>query len=235
MPTGIVSLSAGLDCTTSLALALEAGVEVKQAVFFNYGQRATNKEAEAAAKIAEHYNIPFEIIDLPFLKNITKTALVNEAETIPNPDINTLDAILHMQKTAAAVWVPNRNGIMVSILAGYADSFGYDEIIVGWNAEECTTFSDNTPQCAYAMTESLMYTTNVQPVVKSYVQSYNKMEIVAEAIRTNVPMSLLWSCYHGKEKMCGECESCKRFIRAWHATGNWEHVKNNFGEVCVKA
>lgn len=235
MTTGIVSLSAGLDCTTSLALAIEAGVDVKQAVFFDYGQRATQKEKDAAKAIADHYGIPFEVIELPFLKNITKTALVNTDVSVPEPDAGSLDAILHMQDTAAAVWVPNRNGIMVSVLAGYADSFGYDEIIVGWNAEECTTFSDNTPQCAQAMTEALMYTTQQQPVVKSYVQSYNKMEIVSEALRVNAPVHLLWSCYHGQDKMCGKCESCKRCVRAFTATGNWDKVKDSFSELCLQA
>jgi 7-cyano-7-deazaguanine synthase len=217
-----------MDCVASLAIAKSKGIDVKQAVFFDYGQRAARKEEAAAKKIADYYGLCFETITLDFLKNITKTSLVNTDANVPNPDIGQLDAILHMQQTASAVWVPNRNGIMVNILAGYADSFGYDQIIVGWNAEECTTFSDNTPQCATACTEALLYTTQQQPQVISYVQNMNKMEIVDKVVELGVPAELLWSCYHGGEGMCGECESCKRFARAFSATGHWDLVKNNF-------
>ena len=234
MTTAIIALSSGLDCVTSLAIALSKGVEVKQAIFFDYGQRAAKKEEEHAKKVAEYYNIPFEVIELPFLKKITKTALVNKDVSVPEPPTGGLDAILSMQKLALQVWVSNRNGVIVNILGAYADSFEYDEILVGWNAEEGVEFSDNLPQCAAACTESLTYTTQYQPVVKSYVQSMNRMEIVHEAIHLSAPIHLMWSCYHGEDKKCGNCESCKRFRRAFEATGNWEVVKDRFEESCSK-
>jgi 7-cyano-7-deazaguanine synthase len=230
MTTAIIALSSGLDCVTSLALALEAGVEVKQALFFDYGQKAANKEVFSASIIADHYNVPFDVIDLPFLKNITKTALVNVDSDIPNPDASRLDAVFEMQATAASVWVPNRNGLILNILAAYADSFEYDEIILGTNAEEAITFPDNSPQGMAAVTEALQYTTQHQPIVKSYVQSFNKMEIAQKAIDLDVPLHFLWSCYHGGEKFCGKCESCKRFTRGFTATGNWDKVKDNFAD-----
>lgn len=234
MPTGIVSLSAGLDCTTSMAIALEEGVEVKQAVFFNYGQKAAKKEEEYAGKIAEHYGIPFEVIELPWLKKITKTALVNEGKDVPVPPSGGLDAILHMQKLALQVWVPNRNAVIWNILGSYADSFNYDMIIVGNNAEEAPEFSDNSPQCIRQLNKALAYTTQKQPVVKSFVEPYNKMEIVHEALRLGVPINLLWSCYLGEDKKCGDCESCRRFRRAFERTGNWDKIKDRFDEKCSK-
>lgn len=228
MTTGIVCLSSGLDCVTSLAIALDTGVDVKQAIFFDYGQKACLKEFKQATEVAKYYNIPLTRIELPWLKEITKTSLVNEEALVPTPDSEKLDVIFDMHQTAAAVWVPNRNGVMTNILAAFCDSFGYDEIIVGFNGEEAVTFADNTFQCAAALTESFSYTTRQQPVVKSYVQSLNKMEISLTSVKLQVPLDLVWSCYHSGDYMCGECESCKRFIRAFKSTNNWSLVAHKF-------
>ena len=228
--TAIVALSSGLDCVTSMAIAIDKGVDVKKAVFFDYGQRAAEKEKEHAALVAKHYGVEFEVVELPWLAKITKTSLVNRDESVPEPDAEMLDAIIPMQDTAAATWVCNRNGVIANILGAYADSEGYGQILFGLSGEESSTFPDNLPEFAEALTHSMTYSTQVQPTVLSYVNCMNKMEIVNKAVELNVPINLMWSCYHGGRYMCKKCESCKRFVRAFTATGNWDLVKNKFNE-----
>lgn len=218
----IILLSSGLDSSVSLALALEAGIEVKQALTFDYGQQASELEITRSKALAAHYQIPFESIQLPWLAKITQSALIKGSEqTIPTVKQAELDQIISVTlNSAKQVWVPNRNGLFINIAAAYADQFNYSLILMGLNAEEAATFPDNTPQFAQAATHSLAFSTRVQCQIKSEVQHLNKIEIFQEAIRLKVPLQHIWSCYRSGPKHCGLCESCNRLQRAAEASGH---------------
>lgn len=230
--TAIVLLSAGLDSTTSLALARETGVEITHAIAFDYGQKAARSEWAQAQKIAAHYDLHLQKVELPWLGVLNTSALSeNNLEALPQVDIASLDNVMGVTLASAArVWVPNRNGLFMNIAAVWADRFALQEIITGFNAEEAMTFPDNTPQFATAMTQSLAYSTQIQPTVKSYVQHLNKVEIVQEALRLDVPLTLLWSCYQSGAYHCGRCESCSRLKRALQGAQQQELMKTLFGE-----
>lgn len=230
--SALVLLSAGLDSTVGLALAQEAGVQVRKALCFDYGQKAALMEKQRAEALAAHYHIPLQIIDLPWLGAITHTALSAQSETeLPDIGLEQLDAVASVTLASAhKVWVPNRNGLLINIAGAFADSAGDQLILTGFNAEEAATFPDNTPQFSQAITQSLAFSTEVQPQVKSYVQALNKIEIFQEALRLNVPLSLLWSCYRQGPKHCGRCESCSRLWRAALANGKTALIEAHFEE-----
>lgn len=231
MITAIVLFSAGLDSTVSLALAREAGVNIMMGLCFDYGQRAAEAEWRQAQVLAAHYQIPVQRIELPWLGAITKTALSKDSsEALPEVAIADLDSVIGVTlNSAAKVWVPNRNGLLINIAGAFADAEGYAEILTGFNAEEAATFPDNTPQFADAVSKSLAFSTQVQPQVKSYVQHLNKVEILREAVRLGVPVEKLWSCYTSGEHHCGRCESCSRLRRAVTAGGHPEYLSSLFG------
>ena len=232
MSKAVILFSAGLDSTVSLALARETGVEVAQGLCFDYGQRAAEAERRQARVLAQFFGIRLKCIELPWLDEITATALSRRSEEpLPEVEVAALDSISSVTlDSAAKVWVPNRNGLMVNIAGAFADRFGYSEILTGFNAEEAATFPDNTPQFAEAITRSLAFSTQVQPRVRSYVQHLNKIEILREAVRLKLPIQELWSCYAGGSRHCGHCESCSRLKRALTAGGHPEYLASLFGE-----
>lgn len=232
MKKALILLSAGLDSTVSLALAYEAGVEILQGLAFDYGQQAADAEWRQAQKLAAIYQIPLQKITLPWLDEITETALSKNArEALPEVPIAQLDLVATVTLASAnKVWVPNRNGLMINIAGAFADARGYDGIITGFNAEEAATFPDNTPQFSEAITRSLAFSTQSQPQVQSFVQHLNKVEIFQEALRLKVPVHLLWSCYRSGEQHCGRCESCSRLKRGIIASGHPEYLTPLFGE-----
>lgn len=219
--TSVVLLSAGLDSTVSLALALEQGESVALALTLDYGQRAQKAEHKHAGLIAQHYGIPWQSLNLEWLGQITQTALSQSSHhAIPDIPIQALDHVATVTLASAnQVWVPNRNGLFINVAGCFADSYGYTQILAGFNAEEAATFSDNTPQFTQAISNSLAFSTQVQPVVLSHVQHLNKMEIFLEALRLEVPLKWLWSCYQEGKHHCGQCESCNRLKRAAIACG----------------
>lgn len=209
----IVLLSAGLDSTVCLAQALrESSVEL--CLTFDYNQRAAEQEIKHTKALAEYYKLPHKVLKLDFFKHFNVSALTDRNAEVPEPEEELLDQLQAAQKTASAVWVPNRNGIFINIAAGFAETLGCQLVVTGFNAEEAATFPDNTAQYVQAANEALNYSTANKVRVVSYTQRLNKTEIVQLGQRLGVPMNYIWSCYHGGEKMCGKCESCRRFFRA---------------------
>lgn len=220
----LVVLSGGLDSTVSLA-NLREELDVKLAITFDYGQRASGNELEASKRISIFYGIEHKIIELPWLKEITKTSLVNRDKNVPEPDItkDTTDAM-------KAVWVPNRNGIFLNIAAGFCDSFGIDYIIFGANKEEASTFPDNSKEFILEMNKSLAYSTLTKSEVVAPLIEMDKTEIVKLGAKLNVPFNLIKSCYYSQDKHCGKCESCKRLKNALAQANLAEIKKELFDE-----
>ncbi|HAP93385.1 MAG TPA: 7-cyano-7-deazaguanine synthase QueC [Desulfotomaculum sp.] len=214
----VVLLSGGLDSAVSLAHALREGM-VKLCLTMDYGQRAATREISAAAALADYYDIEHRVVELPFLREVTSTALVNRSTVVPEPVDEILDDPVHAKASAAAVWVPNRNGLFINIAASFAEAMNCQLVVTGFNKEEALSFPDNSAAFVSKVNDALAYSTANQVRVISYTQRLSKIEIVRLGQRLQVPWRLLWSCYYGGRTMCGNCESCRRFFRAMEAAG----------------
>lgn len=214
----VVLLSGGLDSAVSLAQAL-LDSEVVLCLTMDYGQKAARKEIAAAAALAAHYNVPHRVVELPFLKQITRTSLVEQEAHVPELSLEALENPDVAKATAAAVWVPNRNGLFINIAACFAEALGCQQVVTGFNREEAATFPDNSLDFIDAANRALRFSTLSGVRVISYTARLSKAEIVALGKRLGVPWNLIWSCYHGGETMCGRCESCLRFARAMASAG----------------
>lgn len=201
MSRGIILLSGGLDSLVSLGLG---GYSVELALTFDYGQKSAKYEIDASKKICDFYNIKHKVIKLDWLKNITHTALVADVDLPDKIDEN----------SAKNVWVPNRNGLFLNIAGSFADGEDYDYILIGANKEEAGTFSDNTQTFVDRVNAEFEYSTNKRPKVVAPLINYDKNDIVKLALKNNIPLNLVKSCYAGGEKHCGKCESCIRLKKA---------------------
>ena len=193
--------------------------DIKLALTFNYGQKAWAREMAHSQKMSEELNIPHQTIELPWLKEITKTSLVNRDVEVPTGDSVSIDDLETSEDTAAKVWVPNRNGVFMNIAASFAESLSADYVITGFNKEEATTFPDNTPEFLEKLDESFKYSTASEVKTLCYTTDLNKTEIVRLGKEVGVNFDLIWSCYFTAAKPCGECESCQRFDRAMNEAG----------------
>jgi len=213
-----VLLSGGLDSAVSLVQALKE-TDVALSLTFDYGQRAAEKEKNAAAALSAHYKINHRVLEVPFLKEITRTALVSEREDLPEPGLSELDDNEKSVVSAALVWVPNRNGVFINIAAAFAEAYHCGIIVTGFNREEAATFPDNSRDFVSAANNALSYSTLNKVRLVSYTQQLDKVEIIKLGLKNGLPFQHVWSCYRGEEKMCGRCESCLRFRRAAEAAG----------------
>lgn len=213
----VVLLSAGLDSTVNAFEAVKHGHQIALALTFNYGQRAAAKEIESAAKIAAYLQVPHKVMDLTWFKDFHQSSLLVDGDKVPTGDEVQIDDMEKSRQTAKSVWVPNRNGIFLNIAAGFAESLGASSVIPGFNAEEATTFPDNSSAFMKAATQSLWYSTANHVTVGCYTAHLKKPDMVRLGQGLKIPWDLIWPCYFSGDQWCGECESCLRSKRAFYS------------------
>lgn len=224
----VILLSSGLDSTVNFYAALKE-TDVQLALTFNYGQKAAAKEIERSREFAEANKVMHIVVDLPWLKDLGSSALTKANSVLPLGTQISIDNQQVSEKTAKLVWVPNRNGIFLNIAAAYAESLKADVIIPGFNAEEALTFPDNSFDFIRATRKSFSYSTANHVDVQCFTINLSKAEIVKMGVSFRVPFERLWVCYQNHEKWCGQCESCKRAVRAFKTNrldilGNFEKI-----------
>lgn len=207
----VVCLSAGLDSTVNLAAAVRRG-GVRLALTFDYGQKAAPREIARSRRMASRLGVPWRRIDLPWLGALTRTALVAKGKRLPT--LANLDDRKQALRTAAAVWVPNRNGVFLAVAAAWAEALKCRDVVIGLNREEGATFPDNTAAYGRAQTRAFQYSTANRVRVVSYTAHMDKRQILRLGRRLGAPLDLIWSCYEGGRRLCGRCESCLRWTRA---------------------
>lgn len=217
----IVLLSGGLDSTVNVKLAAR-DTEIQRVLTFDYGHRAGWCETRAAADICKQLELPHEVVRLDWLADITRSALVDIDRTLPHPAPEDLDDAEKASASARAVWVPNRNGVFLNVSAAYAETYGCELIITGFNKEEAASFPDNSSGFLDAVNGSLAYSTFAKPLVRSYTIDLDKRQIVNLGREIQAPLERVWACYEGGDAPCWHCESCLRFKRALVETENWE-------------
>ncbi len=213
MAGAVVLLSGGLDSAVNLAAAAQVG-PVLGAITFDYGQLAAVREMAAAAAMANRYGIWHRRLTVPWLTSDV-SALTNPRAAMPEPEAGSLDDFAATSLSAAAVWIPNRNGVFINIAASLAEQEGADQVVAGFNAEEAVTFPDNSADYVEAANEALAFSTQGRVRVVCHTLELDKVEIVRLGRWLKAPLDLVWACYRGGEVMCGRCESCRRLARAY--------------------
>ena len=208
----VLLLSSGIDSAVNLARGRD---KIILALTFAYGQKAADRELFYARRLAAFYKIAHQIIELPFYYGDKSSALTGEEKSVP--ELAGLEEA--GEKTADQVWLPNRNGVFINIAAARAESLGAGWVIFGANAEEAKTFPDNSKAFIRAANRALYFSTRGKVKLKSYTVDFNKPEILRSALLLNLPLDLIWSCYHGAEQMCGKCESCLRLTKGAEQAG----------------
>jgi 7-cyano-7-deazaguanine synthase len=221
----IVLLSGGLDSTVNLELAQKKG-EVLLALTYDYGQSAREREIHHSALICEKIGVNHKVISLPWLRDLTRSGLVT-GEVPKIRDIKEAG-----RKSMERVWVPARNLIFVSIAVAFAEEIGADAIICGFNKEEAEAFPDNSKEFVSKFNSLLPYASLKEVKLFSFTQELEKWEIAKLGWEIGAPLEHCWPCYLGGKEICGECESCLRFINALKRAGIYELWREKRG--CLK-
>lgn len=217
MEKAVVLLSGGLDSATCMAVAKEQNFELYP-ISFNYHQRH-NIELESAKKIANFFNVKKHLIIETNMNEIGGSALTDDNISVPEGNLN------HNENDVPITYVPARNLIFLSYALGYAEVINAKHIYIGVNAIDYSGYPDCRPEfiekfqnvADVAIKATAAEKKNIK--IETPLQNLSKKEIVLLAKKLNVPLEFTHSCYAGKEKACGVCESCKIRLKAFEEAG----------------
>jgi len=213
----VVLLSGGLDSSTVLAIALSKGREAC-ALTVDYGQRH-RKEVDAAKRVAKHYRVRDHKVLTLDLAAIGGSALTDKSRDVPEE--RTLDEI---GRGIPATYVPARNTILLGLALGYAESIDADEIYIAANILDSSGYPDCRPEFydAFRQVARLGTKRGVEgrPVhIHTPLIRMTKADIVRTGAKLGVPFELTWSCYQGRAKACGVCDSCQLRLKGFREAG----------------
>lgn len=197
-PRSIALVSGGLDSLVSLARAVTER-EVRAVMFFDYGQRARESERVSSMSAANFYRLSFLDADVRWLESLSPAGM-RASRTDSENALATLDD----------VWIPNRNGVFINVAAAYAESYGCQTIVTGFNREEAEEFPDNSREYVERVNAALALSTRNRARVESFTIDLDKRAIIRMGIELKAPLSIVWSCYRSGARMCGRCASCAR-------------------------
>ncbi|HEX55066.1 MAG: 7-cyano-7-deazaguanine synthase QueC [Candidatus Altiarchaeales archaeon] len=211
-------LSGGLDSSVTLAIAKSEGYEI-YALTFIYGQ-THSKEVESSKKVAMYFGVEeHKIVNLD-LSGIVKSALTSDLEI---PTGRTTEEIVGCEEIPPT-YVPGRNIIFLSLALAYAETIDADSIFIGSNAIDFSGYPDCRPEFFEKFRELIEVGTKRgvegKPIeIKTPIINLTKAEIIKRGLSLGVPFELTWSCYLGKEKACGKCDSCVLRLKGFREVG----------------
>lgn len=206
----VIALSGGLDSATLLAILFDQSyhqIDNIKCVGFEYGSKHNKYEIEAAKKIAKHYDVEYNLIDLRNVGKLLKSNLLLSGGEIPEGHYN--------DSTMAQTVVPGRNLMFASILAGYAESIGFNKIALGVHKGDHEIYPDCRKEFVKALDTCIYLSTDKSVDVYTPLIDMDKIEIVQEGLYLEVPYHLTRTCYCDQEKSCGVCGSCVERLEAF--------------------
>ena len=202
----VVLLSGGIDSTTLLFLLAERmGVRSLYAMSFCYGQKHS-RELEMArwqagkAGVTEHREIDLSLL-APLVAGAT--ALTDPAMAIPD-----LVDLKGEELRQPPTYVPNRNTILLSISAAYAEARGIRDVFYGAQAQDAYGYWDCTSEFVGRINDLFALNRRNHVRVHAPFAGMSKTAIVALGRQMGVDYSHTWSCYRGGPEACGTCPSC---------------------------
>jgi 7-cyano-7-deazaguanine synthase len=196
----IIILSGGMDSTTALSWALDQNHDVRCLLSFWYGSKHNDREWESACAVAEFYRLPIFRCRLDFIAELFKSDLLASGDVIPEGHY----ADPSMKKTV----VPFRNGIMISIAAGFAESYEAEAVVLGNHFGDHAIYPDCRNQFIAPMRAAIAEGTYAEIELFSPFADLSKADILTLGIKLGTPYHLTYSCYNGRENHCGKCGTC---------------------------
>lgn len=208
MKHSVLIYSGGMDSTVMLH---EFADEIALAVTFHYGSNHNEREAECARKNCRKLGIELTEIDLSFIGRHFKSSLLEGADAIPEGNYDDSN----MQSTV----VPFRNGIMLSIAAGLAESRNLDTVMMANHSGDHAIYPDCRPSFVDAMREAIARGTYEGVKLSAPYTLLTKGEIARRGAEAGVNFADTYSCYKGGARHCGKCGTCRERIEAFAQAG----------------
>lgn len=184
----------------SITMLYEYKERIALGVSFNYGSKHNAKEIAFARMHCERLGIDFLEIPLGFMQQYFKSSLLIGGEEIPEGSYD--------DENMKSTVVPFRNGIMLAIAAGLAESRGLMHVMLANHSGDHAIYPDCRPGFVDAMSKAIAEGTYENLTILAPYTKFSKTEIARHGKALGIDYSETWSCYKGGEHHCGKCGTC---------------------------
>lgn len=188
-----------------------SGHKVVAALSFDYGAKHNHKEIPFAAHHCQKFKIEHRVISLNFVGELFKSDLLKSGGAIPDGH--------YEEQTMKNTVVPFRNGIMLSIAAGLAESKDAAGLVIAAHAGDHAIYPDCREEFMKSMADAIRVGTYAGISLLRPFISMTKADIAARGYDLGVDFSQTWSCYKGGTLHCGTCGTCVERREAFIVAG----------------
>ena len=197
MKDSVIIISGGMDSTT---LLYDRKERIALGVSFDYGSNHNEREISFARLHCDRLGIKHIVIRLGFMHEYFKSSLLEGADAIPEGHY----ADDNMKSTV----VPFRNGIMLAIAAGIAESNGLKYVMMANHGGDHAIYPDCRLEFVKAMSAATKAGTYPGIEVLAPYTDLTKTDIARRGKQLGIDYAETWSCYKGGERHCGKCGTC---------------------------
>ncbi|MCF6180290.1 MAG: 7-cyano-7-deazaguanine synthase QueC [Geopsychrobacter sp.] len=220
MKKAVVLYSGGLDSTTCMAIARDAGFE-PYALSFAYGQRHSvelDKARDYALLVGAKEHM---VVDID-LRQMGGSALTSEIDVPKDGSDETQIPI---------TYVPARNTIFLSFALGWAEVLGAQDIYIGVNAVDYSGYPDCRPEFIASFQQMADLATRAGVEGNPYkihapLIDLTKAQIIEKGLALGVDYGHTHSCYDPTEdgRSCGHCDSCLLRLKGFADAGSSDPI-----------
>lgn len=195
----------------SITLLYDFKDRIALGVSFSYGSNHNAKEIPFAEYHCKLLGIPHIVIDLAFMPKYFRSSLLEGGDAIPEGHY----ADDNMKSTV----VPFRNGIMLSIAAGIAESHNLKYVMMANHGGDHAIYPDCRHTFVEAMSKATQEGTYPGIQILAPYTNITKADIAMKGKALGIDYTKTWSCYKGGEHHCGKCGTCVERREALAAAG----------------
>jgi 7-cyano-7-deazaguanine synthase len=208
MKDSLIIVSGGMDSVTML---YEYRERIGLALTFDYGSNHADREISCAILHCRRLGIRHIIIPLDFMRSYFKSSLLEGADAIPEGH--------YSEENMLSTVVPFRNGIMLAIAAGIAETNGLSNVMIANHGGDHAIYPDCREEFISAMSEATEKGTYEGIKVWAPYTNISKTDIALHGKALGIDYSETWSCYKGGDVHCGRCGTCVERREALAAAG----------------
>ena len=197
MKDSVIVVSGGMD---SVTLLYEKKDEIALGISFDYGSNHNHNELPLAALHCQRLGIAHVVIPLGFMHQYFKSSLLESGESIPDGSYD--------EENMKSTVVPFRNGVMLAVAAGIAESNGLTKVLIANHGGDHTIYPDCRPEFIAAMDAAVEAGTFARVRVVAPYTNISKADIARRGRALGIDYAETWSCYKGGDVHCGTCGTC---------------------------
>ena len=195
----VVLLSGGMDSVTAFyEVAREH--EIVAALSFDYGSKHNPNEIPFAKLHADRAGVPHRVIKLDFINELFASDLLTSGGDIPDGH--------YAEENMIRTVVPFRNGIMLSVACGFAESIEAEALAIAAHSGDHAIYPDCREPFMQSMATAMKEGTYARiELLRPFIEM-DKTAIAKRGAELGIDFSETWSCYKGGSTHCGTCGTC---------------------------